>query len=327
MSRDTVLYMVIPCYNEEEIFPYSRNKLKEKLRQLIRQGTISLYSKICFVNDGSSDKTWELIQQACAEDEIFSGICLAHNEGHQNAVLAGLMTVRQYADIVISMDADLQDDIDAIDAMIQKYDEGYDIVYGVRNNRQSDSFFKRTTAEGYYKFLQWMGVHIIYNHADFRLMDKRALEAMSHFQEVNLFLRGIVPMIGLKHCCVYYERKERLAGESKYPLRKMLAFAWQGITSLSTEPIKWIAKLGVLMTILSIVFFLFALVRYIEGEVITGWTSLILSIWFIGGVLLFSIGVIGEYIGKIYLEVKHRPRFIVSEFLDHNKERGDKKDA
>lgn len=283
MSRDIVLYMVIPCYNEEEIFADSSQKLKKKLEQLMSQGKISTKSKACFVNDGSSDKTWDLIQNACQKNEIFSGICLSHNEGHQNAVFAGMMTVREYADIIISMDADLQDDIQAIDAMVDKYDEGYDIVYGVRNNRQKDSFFKRVTAEGYYKFLQWMGVHIIYNHADFRLLDKRALAAMSQFKEVNLFLRGIVPMIGLKHCCVYYERKERLAGESKYPLRKMLAFAWQGITSLSTEPIKWIAKLGIMMTLLSILFFLFALLRYSEGEVITGWTSLILSVWFIGG--------------------------------------------
>lgn len=243
MSESTVLYMVIPCYNEQEIFAYSKNHLKQKLIQLIRQGNISPKSKICFVNDGSTDKTWELIQEACDEDVIFSGICLSHNEGHQNAVLAGLMTVLPYADVAISMDADLQDDIEAVDQMLDRYDEGYNIVYGVRSSRKKDSIFKRMTAEGYYKFLEWMGVHIIYNHSDFRLMDKKALNAMSEFKEVNLFLRGIVPLIGLKNCSVYYARKERVAGESKYPLRKMVAFAWQGITlsqwSLSNGLLIW----------------------------------------------------------------------------------------
>lgn len=283
MSGSTVLYMVIPCYNEQEIFTYSKNHLKQKLTQLMRQGKISQRSKICFVNDGSTDKTWELIQEACAEDTIFSGICLSHNEGHQNAVLAGLMTVLPYADVAISMDADLQDDIEAVDQMLDKYDEGYNIVYGVRSSRKKDSIFKRLTAEGYYKFLEWMGVHIIYNHSDFRLMDKKALNAMSEFKEVNLFLRGIVPLIGLKNCSVYYARKERVAGESKYPLRKMLAFAWQGITSFSMEPIKWITNLGLVMTGGSFLIFLYSLYRYIEGATIVGWTSLMLSVWFIGG--------------------------------------------
>jgi glycosyltransferase involved in cell wall biosynthesis len=318
MSKETVLYMIIPCYNEQEIFAYSSNNLKHKLEQLMEQSKISPLSKVCFVNDGSTDATWKLIQKACKEDEVFSGICLSHNEGHQNAVLAGLMTVRPYADIAISMDADLQDDIEAIDQMVDKYDEGYDIVYGVRNSRKKDSIFKRLTAEGYYKFLEWMGVHIIYNHSDFRLMDKRALDAMSEFKEVNLFLRGIVPMIGLKNCCVYYARKERIAGESKYPLRKMLAFAWQGITSLSTEPIKWIANLGLAMSGVSFLLFLYSLYRYTEGATIVGWTSLMLSVWFIGGIILFSLGIIGEYIGKTYLEVKHRPRYIISQFIDTN---------
>lgn len=311
--------MVIPCYNEEEIFEDSRYKLKNKIMSLINRGKISSNSKICFINDGSSDHTWEMIEQAHKEDDIFSGLCLSHNEGHQNAVMAGLMTVKPYCDITISMDADLQDDIDAIDNMVDKYHNGCDIVYGVRSSRKKDSLFKRLTAEGYYRFLQTMGVHIIYNHSDFRLMDAKALDAMAKFKEVNLFLRGIVPMIGLKWDCVYYERKERIAGESKYPLRKMLSFAWQGITSLSTEPIKAITKLGLGISLISTIIFIWALYRYFMGETILGWTSLMISFWLLGGLILFSIGIIGEYIGKIYLEVKHRPRYIIDKFLDTNK--------
>lgn len=315
-----ILYMIIPCYNEEEIFQDSSIKLKNKLLSLMEDGKISPESKICFVDDGSRDSTWKLIEVAHRSDAIFSGIRLSHNQGHQNAVMAGLMTVKPYCDITISMDADLQDDINAIDAMIDKYLSGCNIVYGVRNSRETDSFFKRITAEGYYKFLQWMGVHIIYNHSDFRLMDTKALAAMSQFREVNLFLRGIVPMIGLRHDCVYYARKERLAGESKYPLKKMLAFAWQGITSLSTEPIKFIVNLGMTISFISLCIFIWSLYRYTQGETILGWTSLMVSIWFIGGLVLFSMGIIGEYIGKIYIEVKHRPRYILDSFLDENKE-------
>lgn len=317
-----VLYMVIPCYNEEEIFKDSSSKLRKKLNALIEKGKIDSKSKICFIDDGSRDSTWSLIKHAHKEDPIFSGIRLAHNQGHQNAVMAGLMTIKDYCDITISMDADLQDDIDAIDQMVDKYLDGCNIVYGVRNSRETDSFFKRVTAEGYYKFLRWMGVKIIYNHSDFRLMDKKALAAMSEFKEVNLFLRGIVPMIGLKHDCVYYARKERLAGESKYPLKKMLAFAWQGITSLSTEPIKFIAKIGLFISFVSACIFIWAIYRHFMGETILGWTSLMISLWFIGGLVLFSIGIIGEYIGKIYLEVKHRPRFIIDNFLDENNVNG-----
>ena len=232
MSSETVLYMVIPCYNEQEVLPDSAEKLKSKISDLIARKKIGKNSKICFVNDGSRDRTWEMIQELCQKDPVYSGICLAHNEGHQNAVLAGLMTVQPYCDAAISIDADLQDDIDAIDAMVDKYDEGCNIVYGVRDNRESDTWFKRFTAEGFYRFMKSMGAEVIFNHADFRLMDKKALAAFGEYQEVNLFLRGIVPMIGLKHDCVYYKRKERLAGESKYPLKKMFAFAWQGITSL-----------------------------------------------------------------------------------------------
>lgn len=316
-----VLYMIIPCYNEEEIFRDSSIKLKDKLVSLIGRGKISSKSKICFIDDGSKDSTWQLIDNAHQKDSIFSGIRLSHNQGHQNAVMAGLMTVKPYCDITISMDADLQDDIDAIDAMIDKYLSGCNIVYGVRNSRETDSFFKRITAEGYYKFLKWMGVHIIYNHSDFRLMDTKALAAMSQFREVNLFLRGIVPMIGLRHDCVYYARKERLAGESKYPLKKMLAFAWQGITSLSTEPIKFITKMGISISVVSFCIFIWSLYRYYMDETISGWTSIILSLWFLGGLILFAIGIIGEYIGKIYLEVKNRPRYIVDTFINDKESR------
>lgn len=321
MEKLPVLYMIIPSYNEEEILWDSAAKLHDKVESLMAKRLVSEQSKICFVNDGSRDATWDIVKKLCHEDPIFSGICLSHNQGHQNAVLAGLMTARKYCDIAISMDADLQDDIHAIDEMVEKYHEGYDIVYGVRNSRKKDSFFKRTTAEGYYKFLKFMGVHIIYNHSDFRLMDKKALDAMAQFEEVNLFLRGIVPMIGLKHCCVYYERKERLAGVSKYPFRKMISFAWQGITSLSTVPIKGIANLGLLISFIGGCIFIWSLVRHILGETILGWTSIMISLWFLGGLLLFSLGIIGEYIGKIYLEVKHRPRFIISEFIDGNEKR------
>jgi len=236
MSAETVLYMVIPCYNEQEVLPDSAEKIKNKITQLMQQKKISRKSKICFINDGSRDRTWEIIQNLCDSDPVYSGICLAHNEGHQNAVLAGLMTVKPYCDAAISMDADLQDDINAVDAMIDKYDEGCNIVYGVRDNRESDTFFKRFTAEGFYRFMKMMGAEVIFNHADFRLMDKRALDAFEDYQEVNLFLRGIIPMIGLRHDCVYYKRKERLAGESKYPLKKMFSFAWQALLLFLRNP-------------------------------------------------------------------------------------------
>ena len=318
MSSETVLYMVIPCYNEQEVLPDSAEKLKNKISDLVARKKISRNSKICFVNDGSRDRTWEIIQELCKSDPVCSGICLAHNEGHQNAVLAGLMTVKPYCDAAISMDADLQDDISAVDAMIDKYDAGCNIVYGVRDNRESDTFFKRATAEGFYRFMKVMGAEVIFNHADFRLMDKKALDAFADYREVNLFLRGIVPMIGLKHDCVYYKRKERLAGESKYPLKKMFAFAWQGITSLSSEPIKWIVKLGMTISGVSALVLIWSLYRHFTGQTIAGWTSMIISLWLLGGLVLLAIGIIGEYVGKIYLEVKRRPRYLVQEFIDAN---------
>ena len=316
MSSETVLYMVIPCYNEQEVLPDSAKKIKNKISELIVREKISKNSKICFVNDGSRDRTWEIIQELCKRDSVYSGICLAHNEGHQNAVMAGLMTVMPYCDAAISMDADLQDDIDAIDAMIDKYDEGCNIVYGVRDNRESDTWFKRHTAEGFYRFMKMMGAEVIFNHADFRLMSKRAVDQLSKYHETNLFLRGLVPLIGYQTTTVGYDRKERVAGESKYPLKKMLALAFNGISSFSVKPIDLISGLGVGIIAISIIAAIYALVSYFTGHVEAGWTSLILSVWFLGGVQLLSIGMIGKYIGKIYLEVKNRPRYNVETFLN-----------
>lgn len=311
------LYLVIPCYNEEEVLHETSTQLYDKMHSLISQGKISAESKIVFVNDGSKDRTWQIIEELHNQDKIFQGIKLSRNKGHQNALLAGLMTVKSRCDMAISLDADLQDDIDAIDAMVDKYNnEGCDIVYGVRSARETDTFFKRTTAEGFYKVMTAMGADITYNHADYRLMSKRALEALADFKEVNLFLRGIVPMIGYKSDSVYYERKERFAGESKYPLKKMLAFAWEGITSLSTKPIRFITGLGIFIFIVSIIMLIYSIVRHYTGATEIGWTSTIVSIWAIGGLQLLSIGIIGEYIGKVYLETKERPKFIIEKYLD-----------
>lgn len=307
------LYMVIPCYNEEEVLPETSKRLREKINSLIEKGKIDKESRIVFVNDGSKDRTWEIIKTLHEEDPVFSGINLTRNRGHQNALLAGLMTVMDYADMTISMDADLQDDVDAIDEMIDKYLDGIDIVYGVRSSRAKDTFFKKATAEGFYKIMNSMGANTVFNHADYRLMSKRALEGLSQFQEVNLFLRGIVPMIGYPTDVVYYERGERFAGESKYPLGKMLSFAIEGITSLSTKPIRMITFLGFFIFLVSIGILIYSLVRHFMGATIVGWTTLMVSVWGIGGLILLSLGVVGEYIGKIYLETKARPRYIISE--------------
>ena len=315
------LYMVIPCYNEEEVVPETSKRLREKINSLIEKGKIDKESRIVFVNDGSKDKTWEIIKTLHEEDPVFSGINLTRNRGHQNALLAGLMTVMDYADMAISMDADLQDDVDAIDEMIDKYLDGIDIVYGVRSSRAKDTFFKKATAEGFYKIMNSMGANTVFNHADYRLMSKRALEGLSQFQEVNLFLRGIVPMIGYPTDVVYYERGERFAGESKYPLGKMLSFAIEGITSLSTKPIRMITFLGFFIFLVSIGILIYSLVRHFMGATIVGWTTLMVSVWGIGGLILLSLGVVGEYIGKIYLETKARPRFIVEQFLDEAAQR------
>ena len=315
-----VLYIVVPCYNEQAVLSDTAEKLAHKLTQLIDAGKISERSRIAFVNDGSSDCTWEIIRAYTERSALFSGINLAHNEGHQNALLAGLMTVLPYADATISMDADLQDDINAVDAMLEKYAAGVNIVYGVRANRSSDTFFKRFTAESFYRAMRALGANIVFNHADFRLMDRRALTALAEYPEVNLFLRGIVPMIGLTHGVVYYARKERLAGVSKYPWRRMTSFAWEGVTSLSARPIRLIAQMGMFISFISGLMLIWSIVRHFIGETIVGWTSLVVSLWFLGGLILLSVGVIGEYVAKIYLEVKRRPRYLVQDFIDGNAE-------
>ena len=285
------------------------------MQQMIEQNRISPASRVVFVNDGSTDKTWEMIQELHKEDRLFSGIDLSRNRGHQNALLAGLMTVKDIADVTISMDADLQDDIDAIDQMLDQYFNGCDIVYGVRSKRQTDTFFKRFTAESFYHLMRWLGADIVFNHADYRLMSQRALQGLSQFKEVNLFLRGLVPLVGYRSGIVTYERHERFAGESKDPLKKMLAFAVEGITALSTRPIRFISQLGVGIFLFSIFMLLYFLLRYFTGNTVTGWASIAVSVWAIGGLQLLAIGVIGEYIGKIYLESKSRPRYIIEQFL------------
>ncbi len=314
------LYMVIPCYNEEEVILETTKRLHEKYDDLIKRKLISKKSKILYVNDGSKDKTWELILKITKEDSYFSGISLSRNRGHQNALVAGLLTAKDYADVVISMDADLQDDIHTIDTMLTKYlDEGVEIVYGVRSSRQTDSLFKRTTAQGFYKFMQFMGVDVVYNHADFRLTTKNVLNHFADYKEVNLFLRGIFPLIGFKSDIVYYERKERFAGESKYPLKKMLNFAWDGITSFSVRPLRLICVLGFIILFISLCVMIYSVIMKILANTIEGWAFLAISIWFIGALQMISIGIIGEYVGKMYNETKSRPRFIVEKNLLESK--------
>lgn len=310
------LYTVIPCYNEEEVLKETASRLIEKYKSLIANDKISKNSRIVFVNDGSKDKTWDIIKELHEENVTYSGINLSRNRGHQNALLAGLMTAKDYADMVVSMDADLQDDINAMDKMIDSYLAGSDIVYGVRNKREKDTFFKKFTAEGFYKIMNKMGAEVVFNHADYRLMSKKALEGLSNYKEVNLFLRGIVPMIGYKTDVVTYERGERFAGESKYPLGKMISFAIQGITSLSVKPMRMIVGLGFLTSFISILMMIYSVFRHFTGHTVTGWSSLMTSIWFLGGLNLLAIGIVGEYIGKIYLETKSRPRYIIDEFIN-----------
>ena len=317
MSSPEILYMVVPCYNEEEVLHETAKRLKEKYQSLIDRSLISKESRVVFVNDGSKDKTWSIIQELHeADPTFFSGINLAHNSGHQNAVLSGLMTVKDICDMAITMDADLQDDINTIDAMVEKYYEGNQVVYGVRSARDTDTFFKRFTAEGFYKFMKVMGADVVFNHADFRLMSRRVLQELANFKEVNLFLRGMVPLIGFQSCSVFYERAERFAGESKYPLKKMLAFAVNGITSFSVKPLKLITSVGMIMSVVSIIAILWSILAKIGGFSEIGWSSTMCSIWFIGGLQLLALGIIGEYIGKIYSEVKARPRFIVADFIN-----------
>ena len=320
MKNEKTLYVVVPCYKEEAVLPETAKRLREKLHALIDQGKIASGSRILFVNDGSKDRTWEIIEGLHAQDPIYSGVNLSRNRGHQNALLAGLLTAVQYADMMVSMDADLQDDINAMDAMIDRYHEGYDVVYGVRSARKTDTAFKRMTAEGFYKLMRAMGVEIVFNHADYRLMSRRAVEGLAQFEEVNLFLRGIVPQIGYPWTCVEYERAARLAGESKYPLKKMIAFALDGITSFSVKPMRLILSIGAVIFGVSLIALLWALIAKLSGHSVGGWTSLMCSIWMIGGIQLLSLGVIGEYIGKIYSETKRRPRFIIERVLNKTEE-------
>ena len=311
-----ILYLVIPCYNEEAVLHETAKRLKEKISRMISEDMISAKSRIMFVNDGSKDDTWDIIRKLHEKDSVFSGVSHSRNRGHQNALLAGLMTAKEYADMVISLDADLQDDINAIDQFVEKYYEGYDIVYGVRNKRETDTFFKRNTALAFYKFQAFMGVDAVYNHADYRLMSKRALEGLEGFKEVNLFLRGIVPLIGYQYTTVSYDRNERFAGESKYPLKKMLAFAFDGITSFSIKPIRFVTMTGFFIFLGSILVIIYSFIRKILGFTVGGWAFLACSIWLLGGIELLGLGVVGEYIGKIYNEAKHRPRYIISDILN-----------
>ena len=310
-----ILYVVIPCYNEEEVLNITGNELNKKMKSLIKKKIISTKSKVLFVDDGSKDDTWNIINSLHNKNKLFNGIKLSRNKGHQNALLAGLMSSIEYCDITISMDADLQDDINVIDKMVEEYNNGCEVVYGVRSSRKKDSFFKRKTAELFYKFMHIMGVDIVYNHADCRLMSKKALEALSEFDEVNLFLRGIVPQIGFKNSIVYYERNKRVAGKSKYPLKKMIKFATEGITSFSVVPLKLITSIGFIMSVFSFLILIYALIVKFTGNTVSGWTFIIVSIWMVAGIQMLSLGIIGEYIGKIYKETKKRPKYIIEEIL------------
>lgn len=308
-----VLYVIIPCYNEREVLPVTNGDFLAELKDLISKQKISKDSRILFVNDGSSDDTWDIIKNLSAADPHFTGICLSRNRGHQNAVLAGMMEAKDHCDIVITIDCDGQDDISAMEQMVDQYRDGSEVVYGVRNNRDSDTFFKKFTAQGYYKLLNLMGVECVYNHADYRLMSSKVLNALEGFTEVNLFLRGMIPLVGFKSSCVYYSRAARKAGESHYPLRKMLALAVDGITSLSIKPIRIITMIGFLMASISFLGIIWSVIAFLLGETVAGWTSMICILCFVGGGQLLALGIIGEYIGKIYLETKRRPRYIISD--------------
>ena len=313
--RCEVLYLVIPCYNEEEELPETTRQLTKKMNDLMRRGLIAQESRIVYVNDGSKDNTWALIERYHRENPLVNGVDLSRNRGHQNALLAGLMTVKDEADVVISLDADLQDDVDAIDRFLEKYYEGCEVVYGVRSARKTDSWFKRHSAQAFYKLMKFFGVDIVYNHADYRLMSRRVLGELAQYGEVNLFLRGLVPLVGFPSGVVEYERRERFAGTSKYPLKKMLSFALDGVTSFSIKPIRFITGLGLLIFAVSILMLLYFLIVHWTGHTVAGWTSIMVSVWAIGGLQLLAIGVIGEYIGKTYLETKRRPRYIVKRYL------------
>ncbi|BDF57866.1 glycosyl transferase [Christensenellaceae bacterium] len=309
------LYIVVPCYNEEAVLYETTKRLTDKLTRMIGAGLAAQDSRIMYVNDGSKDRTWEIIEELHRENPYVLGVKLSRNRGHQNALLAGLMTAKDMCDVTISMDADLQDDIEVLDEFMRKYKDGCDIVYGVRSNRDTDTGFKRNTAQAFYKILKFFGVDSVYNHADYRLMSKRALEGLSEFGEVNLFLRGIVPQIGYKTATVEYSRGERFAGESKYPLKKMISFAFDGITSFSIKPIRMITAVGLVIFVVSLVMLIYSLVVNALGNTATGWTSMIMSIWLLGGLQLLAIGIIGEYVGKAYMETKKRPKYIIETVL------------
>ena len=307
------LCIVIPCYNEEEVLPITAPQFKAEVELLRQRGLIAQDSCILFVNDGSSDATWPIIESLAAQDALYRGICLSRNRGHQNALLAGLMECRRFCDISISIDCDGQDDIAAMEEMVQAYLDGCDVVYGVRSSRETDTFFKRTSAQAFYKLMSGMGVETVYNHADYRLLSRRVLDELSRFEEVNLFLRGMVPLVGFKSTSIYYERHERIAGESHYPLSKMVALALNGITSLSVKPIRLITGLGFIVSIISFIGVIWAVIVSLLGHSVAGWASMVSIVCFIGGIQLLGIGIVGEYVGRIYLEAKHRPRFIISE--------------
>lgn len=310
------LYVVVPCYNEEEVLPETSKRILELFGSMKNDGLINDKSRIVFVDDGSRDKTWSIIDTLAKEHTEIAGIKLARNAGHQNALFGGLMTVKNDCDCAISIDADLQDDINVIPEMVRNYIDGYDVVYGVRNRRDTDTFFKRTTALGFYKLMRFMGVNIVFNHADYRLMSRRALDGLADFPERNLFLRGMVPLVGYRSTSVSYDRNERFAGQSKYPLKKMLSFAFDGITSFSISPIRMISAFGAVVCVIAIIMAIYALVEKLLGNTGAGWASLMMSIWFIGGVQLLSVGLIGEYIGKLYKEVKRRPRYIIEAYVN-----------
>lgn len=310
-----ILYIVVPCYNEQEVLPETSRRLLDKVTALCGQQKIDDKSRILFVNDGSKDATWRLIEELCEQNKVYAGVNLSRNRGHQNALLAGIATAADHADIIVSMDADLQDDINAMDEMIAAYQAGNDVVYGVRSSREKDSFFKRNSAQLFYRLMKLLGAEIVYNHADYRLLSRRAAKALLSFDEVNLFLRGIVPMVGYQSTTVTYERGARFAGKSKYPLGKMVTFALEGITSLSVKPIRMITVGGLLVCVVSLLMLIKAFVDYFSGNVEPGWTSVIISIWVLGGLQLFAIGIIGEYIGKTYMETKERPKFIIESVL------------
>ena len=319
MEKKPKLFIVVPCYNEEEVLPLTAPMFREELRKLEESGRIDPESRVLFVNDGSRDRTWEIIQELSVADPHFQGLCLSRNRGHQNALLCGLMEAREKCDITISIDCDGQDDIGAMDQMVDAYLDGAEIVYGVRSSRETDTFFKRFTAQSFYKLLNRMGADTVYNHADYRLVSARALKEFANFREVNIFLRGMFPLVGFKSTSVYYERNERLAGESHYPLKKMLALAFDGITSLSVKPIRIITGLGVVISGAAFLLILYALIAWITGRAVAGWASTLIAVAFLGGIQLISLGVIGEYVGKIFLETKQRPRYIVSERTDEMK--------